>query len=612
MNRVRSFKALIAFLLVLVMCMPMVAAIADEITGKEYVDGLIVYRDGKKKYGYMDMNGNIAIKASKFISAQNFSNGLAVVQTSSNKMARDQYIDKTGKTVIKNIDTATRHYGYQEWQGDYGIVEVWEIVKKPNLHINKIGLNYINANGKLISKSDFMYTGPFAEGYALVGTGTAPYNNKGTYVSGTERYGKYMNISTWSGNNSICAATKYHFIDKNGEQLGNLTWDTARSFSNGFAAVGVKAGNGEYLWGFINDKGQIAVGPQWSSVSNFNGGYARVKDGENYGYLDTTGEVAVECIYEDARDFGDNGLAAVKVGYNWGFINGEGEMMIKPQFSSASAFAGGYAVVEYGAGWGVIDTEGNFVINPSYESVSRMGNTGLYAAREYAKPMIINEIGKIVSPLMTEEGLMEESQYVNYPEGMELKMISAELENGLNVGMIFDDKGNKVSMNVSATHAGSQFFVHYGSGKIMLMNTQGERAGKSDWDGIGPCTDHWIAVARDNLYGLVDTQGKVIRTPQFTRVSNYEDGMAVAYIGSTNAIAIDELGRDVLPDITKKSSKDDIKRLNQALIDQGFMKGKANSSFEKTPKAIKAAQEAFGMEITGVADSEFQYRLFGE
>ena len=48
-----------------------------------------------KKWGYVDETGNFVIKA-QYLSAQDFVNGLAVVQISKNGYAMDQYIDYNG------------------------------------------------------------------------------------------------------------------------------------------------------------------------------------------------------------------------------------------------------------------------------------------------------------------------------------------------------------------------------------------------------------------------------------------------------------------------------------------------------------------------------------
>ena len=295
-------KLTAAIIFALLCTMLCVSALANTIIGKGYHDGLIRYQDNKKNVGYMNMDGDIVIKAGKFITANDFSNGLAAVQYSSGGMARSQYIDTTGKVVIKNIDTNDRFYTFRDWQGDYAIVEVWKIKRKPSLSISKLGINYINAKGKLISSQDFMYAGPFSEGYALVGAGSLPWGTC-SWLSGTEAKGPYLSISTFSGNNATSAAKTYYYIDLTGKQLGSLTWDQGRSFSEGYAAVAVKGADGSLVWGFIDSKGEIAASPQWPKVFDFHNGMAIISDGEKYGYINTNGDLVIPCIYDEASNF---------------------------------------------------------------------------------------------------------------------------------------------------------------------------------------------------------------------------------------------------------------------------------------------------------------------
>lgn len=67
------------------------------------------------------------------------------------------------------------------------------------------------------------------------------------------------------------------------------------------------------------------------------------------------------------------------------------------------------------------------------------------------------------------------------------------------------------------------------------------------------------------------------------------------------------------PTLQKGAKGDDVKKLQQALIDGGFLNGKADGDFgNMTDAAVKAAQEAFGLEANGIADDAFQRRLYGE
>ena len=65
--------------------------------------------------------------------------------------------------------------------------------------------------------------------------------------------------------------------------------------------------------------------------------------------------------------------------------------------------------------------------------------------------------------------------------------------------------------------------------------------------------------------------------------------------------------------LQKGSKGDDVQNLQQALIDQGYLTGKADGDFgNMTADAVRAAQKSFGMEETGIADAAFQMKLFGK
>ena len=61
------------------------------------------------------------------------------------------------------------------------------------------------------------------------------------------------------------------------------------------------------------------------------------------------------------------------------------------------------------------------------------------------------------------------------------------------------------------------------------------------------------------------------------------------------------------------SRGDGVQRLQQKLIDLGYLEGTADGRYgEMTANAVKAAQADFGMEQTGRATVDFQKRLFSE
>ena len=62
---------------------------------------------------------------------------------------------------------------------------------------------------------------------------------------------------------------------------------------------------------------------------------------------------------------------------------------------------------------------------------------------------------------------------------------------------------------------------------------------------------------------------------------------------------------------TAAYQRDEVVDLQKKLIELGRLSGKADGDFgSKTETAIKLAQGVFGLEETGVADNEFQQKLF--
>ena len=67
----------------------------------------------------------------------------------------------------------------------------------------------------------------------------------------------------------------------------------------------------------------------------------------------------------------------------------------------------------------------------------------------------------------------------------------------------------------------------------------------------------------------------------------------------------------VYPMMQKGLKSEDVKNMQERLIELGYLKGKADGDFGKgTEAAVKEAQEAFGMEVTGIADNAFQQKLY--
>lgn len=157
---------------------------------------------------------------------------------------------------------------------------------------------------------------------------------------------------------------EWGYIDNNGSIVIPPQFETARDFSNGYAAV-----RSNQSWGFINESTkQLTVQPSFNIVGNFNeNGLTQAQAlGEPYGFINTSGEFAIPAQYDLALEFSES-RAAVRVDGQWGFIDETGNMIIETTFSDARSFSEGLAAVETVNGWVYIDLSGEIIINPNFQ-----------------------------------------------------------------------------------------------------------------------------------------------------------------------------------------------------------------------------------------------------
>ena len=81
--------------------------------------------------------------------------------------------------------------------------------------------------------------------------------------------------------------------------------------------------------------------------------------------LKTLENVSSDKVY----DF-EEGLAQIRQGDNVGFINTSGTVVVAPKFNKAFDFKNGYAKVRDGETWGLIDKTGNYLVNSNYSDGS--------------------------------------------------------------------------------------------------------------------------------------------------------------------------------------------------------------------------------------------------
>ena len=118
-------------------------------------------------------------------------------------------------------------------------------------------------------------------------------------------------------------------------------------------------------YGYIDTTGNMVIEPRFDDAYSFSGGLAPVMQGGYWGFIDKSGNVVVPFQYDWAYELKD-GMALVEKDGLYGYVNAEGKEAIPPQFEDADDFSEGLASVLIGDLYGYIDKAGNVVIEPKY------------------------------------------------------------------------------------------------------------------------------------------------------------------------------------------------------------------------------------------------------
>jgi hypothetical protein len=146
-------------------------------------------------------------------------------------------------------------------------------------------------------------------------------------------------------------------------------------FSEGLGVVGQPMENydpGEhYLFGYIDNSGQIKIRPQYHTAEPFKKGKARVYTAdEEWKLINIAGDLVAGRNFDEIGNF-EEGFASIKVDGKYGFVDTDRSVVIEPRFHSVHNFENGMAGVQDDANnkWGFVDKTGRVVIPCQFEEV---------------------------------------------------------------------------------------------------------------------------------------------------------------------------------------------------------------------------------------------------
>jgi hypothetical protein len=447
----------------------------------------------------------------------------------------------------------------------------------------------IDLNGRITNLGSAGYIGPFAEGVARVNIGG---NLVWGHQPGMDTIQSQTSLAPYTNEivvkYSYCEGGKWGYIDSRGSWLRPAEYEGALEFEGDLARVKIKGkwgavnrsfqivvaprydfiqrlckiddrtyftvGQDQIAYGFIDEKGEIAIKASFEEVGQFHGGFVRIRQGKLWGYANRQGDVVVPAQYVDAGDFyegrarvrnarawgyidtlGNNitpqkylragdfseGLAWIQGEKFFGYVNLEGELAIAPAFSAAGDFSEGLAPVKRKGVYGMIDRQGRWVLQPQFYRIGKFQDS-LAVVQEMGSFGLVNPRGEfVIKPIYKEIS--------DFHEGL------AKFRNGMEYGYL-NPKG-LTSIPSSYSNAGdfscgrAAFFYR---GKWGFIDTAGVEIIPAIYSKVMDFHEDRAAVRLGDLWGFIDLNGEIAVPIIYTKVADFQDGRAaVNYNGRT-------------------------------------------------------------------------------
>lgn len=199
----------------------------------------------------------------------------------------------------------------------------------------------------------------------------------------------------------------YGFTNANGEWVIQPQYNSARSFSEGLAAVRIEKSYDNKLWGFINNRNELFIAAKYDDALDFENGLAPVKIGWKWGLINKQGQIVLPFVVEcDLKmdKITKTGYTIIH-GHYWGckeYAVVKGQQIIIPlhRYTNISVFDENESLfyVENIDQYGVVDGTGREVIPCKYKKIEKWNALGLAKVKNDNGYGLINKQGKEIIP----------------------------------------------------------------------------------------------------------------------------------------------------------------------------------------------------------------------
>ncbi|MDF1696315.1 MAG: WG repeat-containing protein [Saprospiraceae bacterium] len=146
----------------------------------------------------------------------------------------------------------------------------------------------------------------------------------------------------------------FHLLEKNGQPItDSLHYNEVKNFSEGMAVY-----SDGLNFGFLNQKGKIAIEAEYSYATAFTNGMSIVQKNGKFGIINQKNDKVIPIEYDKLWS-PSNGLLRYKKEGNFGYIDLNSKQRVLKSYTSATDFQGSKAIVHDGNNYFLVDKNGS-------------------------------------------------------------------------------------------------------------------------------------------------------------------------------------------------------------------------------------------------------------
>jgi hypothetical protein len=309
----------------------------------------------------------------------------------------------------------------------------------------------------------------------------------------------------------------YMLIDSKGKRLTSHYYESISDFKEGLARVSL---NGKE--GFIDKSGSVRIQPIFQDALEFQKNVCVVEKDGKFGLIDRWGEYIMSGSYDEIGNAFNNQVPYQK-GQKAGYFPLNNAKEIRIKFEDASDFINGTAIVKSQGSYGAIDTLGNWTIPAIYDWVeenvkglSRVKKGDLYG-------LVAHGIGEVLPTQYQAIGSLIDGRRIIAQDGI-FGYIDATNKWVIPMKYPYDNSTLKVS-NFNSNAA-----IVTENGSYGIIDKQGAYIVKPKFQNLISGPGNQLAYQEKNRWGYVDLTGNK-RAAEFEEAYPFVQGVALVKAG---------------------------------------------------------------------------------